>query len=259
MKRRRKTIIAGPPPGQPDAGSLVKIVEYTPPMPRDNQQTRTARHRATSAAQRVLNHRTAQGKLETKLACNFSSRDYFITFNYTPGQEPATRKEANRHKRQYLRRLRTARSRRGQPLRWIMALENKHGEGRYHFHAVINSTGGDADAEEIISLWEYGKVHIARLFDAGHDSGADFNTWLQVAVYMTKERPEDGPDITPNGAQIYGCSRNLAKPIVITEWIDSGERVTIPPGAVAVEHEARQNDFSSYEYYRYMTEPLKGA
>lgn len=248
MKRRRKTIIAGP---------LVKIVEYTPPMPHDNQQTRAARHRATSAAQRVLNHKTAQGKLESKLACNFSSRDYFVTFTYRPEEEPATRKEANKQRAQYIRRLRTARSRRGQPLRWIMATENKHGAGRYHFHAVINSTGGAADIEEIISLWERGSVNISRLFDTAHDSGRDFNTWLQVAVYMTKERPEDGPDTTPNGAQIYGCSRNLKKPLVITEWIDSGERVTIPPGAVGVEHEARQNDFSSYEYTRYMTAPLK--
>ena len=250
MKRRRKTIIAG---------SLVKIVEYTPPLPRDDQQARRERHKTTTEARKALNYRTAQGRLEAKLATNFSSRDYFITFTYRPGAEPATRKKAAQDKKQFIRRLRDARSRRGQPLRWIMALENKHGAGRYHFHAVINATGGEVDREEIISLWEHGEAHIEKLFNPAHDSGEDFNTWLQVARYMTKERPEGGPDTTPNGAQLYGCSRNLKKPIVITEWIEAGERVQIPAGAVGVERTESETEFSTFNYYKYMTAPLKPA
>ena len=159
----------------------------------------------------------------------------------------------------YIRQLREARKRRGQTLKWIVALENKHGDGRYHFHAVINSTGGEEDIEEIISLWGRGTVHIARLFDEAHDNGEDFNTWLQVARYMTKERPEDGPDTTPNGAQLYSCSRNLRRPIVITEWVESRERVQIPRGAVGVEHSEIETEFSAFSYYRYMKEPLKPA
>lgn len=256
MKRKRKTVIAGP---------LVKIVEYTPPLPRDDQQARSAKHRATTEARKALNHRTAQGKLEAKLATNFSSRDYFITFTYRPGEEPATRKEAAKHKARYMRSLRDARSRRGQPLRWIMALENKHGAGRYHFHAVINAVGGftgpgaQIDREEIISLWTHGEAHIEQLFNPVHDSGEDFNTWLQVARYMTKERPEGGPDTTPNGAQLYSCSRNLKKPIVITEWIEAGERVAIPAGAVAIERTESETEFSTFNYYKYMTAPIKPA
>ena len=250
MKRRRKTIIAG---------TLVKIVEYTPPMPRDAQQIRSARHRTTTAAQKALNHRTAQGKLESKLATNFSSRDYFITLTYRPGAEPANRREAADHRARFIRKLRSARSRRGQPLRWILALENKHGDGRYHFHAVINATSGGIDREEIISLWEYGEAHIEQLFNAAHNVGEDFNTWLQLAKYMTKERPDDGPDTTPNGAQLFSCSRNLKKPIILTEWIDEHDQVKIPPGAVAVERTETSTEFSTFNYYRYMTSPLKPA
>ena len=250
MKRRRKTVIAG---------NLVKIVEYIPPMPRDNQQTRSARQHTTTEARKALNHRTAQGRLEEKLATNFSTRDYFITYTYRPGAEPASRKEAKRHRAHYIRLLREARSRRGQPLRWIMAIENKHGEGRYHFHAVINAAGGKEDREELLSLWEYGEAHIERLFNPAHDSGTDFNTWLQVARYMTKERPEDGPDVTPNGAQLYSCSRNLKKPIVISEWIEAGENVQIPAAAAGVECIRKSNEFSTFNYYKYMTEPLTGA
>lgn len=250
MKRRRKTVIAG---------NLVKIVEYTPPMPRDNQQTRSARHKVSTEAQKALNHRTAQGKLEAKLAANFSNRDYFITFTYRPGEEPKTRKEATLHKEQFIRRLRNTRSRRAEPLRWIMALENKHGDGRYHFHAVINSVDGDLDREEIISLWDHGESHIEQLFNPAHDDGAEFNTWIQLARYMTKERPELGKDETPNGAQLYSCSRNLCQPIVITEWIDADNRVEIPAGAIAIEHTESETEFSTFNYYKYMTAPLKPA
>ena len=250
MKRRRKTVIAGP---------LVKIVEYTPQMPRDKGLTRSARRKATDEAHKALNHRTAQGRLEEKLAMNFSSRDYFATFTYRPGEEPATRKEAKAQQAQYIRRLRDARKRRRQPLQWVFAIENKHGEARYHSHAIINSTGSEADKEEIISLWEHGNVHIERLFNEAHDNGEDFNTWLQVARYMTKERPEDGPDTTPNGAQLYSCSRNLQRPIVITEWISSREYIEIPPGAVGIERSETETEFSTFKYCRYMKEPLKPA
>lgn len=248
MKKRRKTIIAGP---------LIKIVEYTPPMPHDNHMTRSARKKTTSAAQQALNHRTAQGRLEEKLATNFSSRDYFVTLTYRPDEEPATRRKANQDKAKFIRKMREVRNRRGQPFLWIMALENKHGDGRYHFHAVINAAGGEIDREEIVSLWSHGGVHIEQLFNSPHDAGEDFNTWIQLARYMTKERPEDGPDTTPNGAQLYSCSRNLKRPIVITEWISSDDLVEIPPEAVGVEKTEATNEFSTFRYYKFLTRPIK--
>lgn len=248
MKRKRKTVIAG---------ALVKVVEYTPQLPRDTGSIRSARRKATAAAQKALNHKTAQGRLEEKLAANFSNRDYFAVLTYRPGEEPATRKEAKKQRAEFIRKLRTVRRRRGQTLRWIIAIENKHGDSRYHCHAVISSTGRNSDKEEIASLWEHGNVFIKRLFDEDHDCGEDFNSWLQIARYMTKERPEDGPDTTPNGAQLYSCSRNLRGPKIITEWIDSNDRVTIPRGAVCIERNEAETEFSTFIYYRYMTAPLE--
>ena len=249
MKLRRKTIIAG---------SLVKIVEYTPTFPHDNSRSRSIKQRTTRAAQKALNFRTAQGRLESKLAANFSSNDYFVTFTFREDAVPHSRKEANRCKDKYIRRLRKAYGRRGSPLRWIFAVENQHGEGRYHFHAVINSTGSREDAEEIISLWDYGEVHLERLFNRDHDSGDEFNTWLQVAVYMTKERPEYGKDTTPVGAQIYSCSRNLIPPVIMpTVWVDEAGPLEIPEGAIIIESETKSNEFGHFSYVKYMTRPLR--
>lgn len=243
MKKRRKTIYAG---------NLVKVVEYTPPMPRDTPQQRAAKHKATTEAQKRLNYRTAQGKLEVKLAANFTARDYFCTFTYAPGREPRSRKEANQHKAQYVRKVRAQRRKRGQVIKWVFSVENKHGEGRYHLHAVISSADPSLDFDELRSLWPYGHVEIARLFDSEHM----FNTWLDVARYMTKERPEDGKDCTPVGAQIYSCSRNFTPPRIETEWIDEGAPLDVPPGAFIIERAEVVNEYSRYRYLKYMTEPL---
>ena len=243
MKKRRKTIYAG---------SLVKVVEYLPPMPRDTPQRRAAKHKATTAAQQLLNYRTAQGKLELKLAANFTAKDYFCTFTYAPGQEPRSRSEANRHKAQFVRRLRYQRAKRGQVLKWFFSVENKHGEGRFHLHAVINASCWPLDIEEIKSLWPFGYVDMSRLFDSEHR----FASWLDVARYMTKERPEDGKDETPVGAQIYSCSRNLTPPRIVTEWVDDSSQPTIPVGAIVLESAEAVNEYSRYRYIKYLTAPL---
>lgn len=243
MKKRRKTIIAG---------SLVKVIEYTPPVGKISPQKRGARCKATTAAQRKLNHKTAQGRLENKLAANFSASDYFCTFTYAPGEEPQTRKEVNIHKQKYIRDLRTMRKKRGQDLKWVFSIENKTGAGRYHLHAVINAADLKRDIEEIKSLWPHGHVEVTRLFDDCHK----YNSWLDVARYMTKERPEYGHDDTPNGAQVYSCSRNLEPPIIITEWVEERERIEIPITAIVIEREDAENEYSRYSYCKYMTRPL---
>ena len=248
MKHRRKTVIAG---------NLVKIIESSIQLPHDTQQARHDKKEANREAKKAANVRTAQGRLEELLACNFSSRDYFVTLTYRKGAEPNNRRETKKHKAQYIRRLRETRSRRGQPLRWIVSIENKHGTGRYHLHAVINAVGFKEDREELESLWPYGNVHIETLFNAGHDQGEAMNSWLDIARYMTKERPEDGKDITPNGWQIYSCSRGLIKPRVTSEFVEAGTPIEIPAGAIIYRNkEDLINQYGYFRYTKYLTAPI---
>ena len=86
----------------------------------------------------------------------------------------------------------------------------------------------------------------------------------RISLYPLERQSRDcgcisGPDTTPNGAQLYSCSRNLNRPIVITEWIEAGERVTIPAGAVGVERRESDTEFGIFNYYKYMTAPIKSA
>lgn len=248
MKRRRKTTIAG---------DLVEVIDLSIHLPQDNPQARRDKKEADREAKKAANRRTSQGRLEKLLACNFSTRDYFVTLTYRNGEEPKDRREAKEHKAQFIRRLRTARRRRGQPLWWIVSIENRHSKGRYHQHAVINAIGFREDREEIESLWEYGNVHIETLFNAGHDDGETMNSWLDIARYMTKERPEDGKDTTPNGWQIYSCSRGLNKPIVLNEYVEAGSPVEIPPGAIMFRNkEDVINQYGYFRYTKYLTAPI---
>ena len=65
MAKRKKVI---------GADRLVKTVVYTVPQPRDSEHVRAEKSKITSAAQRALNFRTAQGRLEMLLAANFGAQ-----------------------------------------------------------------------------------------------------------------------------------------------------------------------------------------
>ncbi len=247
MKRRRKTIIAG---------NLEKVIESSIQLPRDTPQARRDKRKTSREAKKAANHRTAQEHLEELLACNFSSRDYFVTLTYSKGEEPKNRREAKNHKAQYIRRIRDARRRRGQPLCWIWSIECKHGKGRYHHHAAINAVGFREDIEELESLWPFGNVHIETLFNAGHDQGETVNSWIDLSRYMTKERPEEGKDTTPNGWQVYSCSRGMKKPIVKAEYVEAGTPVTIPPDAIILLNEGLENQYGYFHYTKFLTAPI---
>ena len=97
---------------------------------------------------------------------------------------------------------------------------------------IINATEFNKDLEDIKSLWEpCGHVDVRILFDKKHRD----STWFSVARYLTKERPEDGQDITPVGARAYTCSKNLVHPKPSYRIIDDSERAKLPKGAELID------------------------
>lgn len=214
------------------AGNLVSIVEYSRPLPTDNTRQRAEKHRATVEAQRRLNNKSLKGKVAFLLAANFRpGTDYFITLTYADGNDPHDRSTAKKNEQSFIRKLRKQRQRRGCTTRYISTIESRHGEGRYHHHMIINSTNTKNDVEDIISLWALGYVDIRILFDKTHRK----SNWVSVARYITKERPEDGPDLTPVGARVFSCSRNLYRPKPEYRIIDTRDRAEIPEAAEIID------------------------
>lgn len=230
MAKRKKTIIAG---------RIRKVVIYTTPEPLDTPRQRAEKSRMTSAAQKAANDKTARGRLEMKLACNFTGRDLFLTLTYRESSKPGSRAEAVQNVRAFIAVLRKSRRLRGKALRYIYVTEEKHGDGRLHHHLVISSTGHDI--EEVRSLWQHGDIA-----DIEYIGSREYDVW---AGYMTKE----GIEGRPVGAQLWTASKGLAKPIIQTEYVPNDTSITTPAGCHVLEREERVTEFGSYCYIKYKT------
>ncbi len=232
MAKKKKTIIAGP---------IVKTVVYTAPEPRDDPHVRAVKSKATTAAQKAMNDKTARGRLEMLLAANFGSHDLFVTLTYRDKDLPSSRKEAVKRVRQFFKYLREYRKARALLTKYIYVTEELHGEKRLHHHLVLNATG--QDVEIIRSLWPHGDVVYAGCIEGG--------SFAALAAYLTKE----GVQERPVGAQMWTASRNMRKPVIETSYIENDETLTVPPGCHVLEREERATEFGAYCFIKYYVPP----
>ena len=150
------------------AGLLhVEIIGTIPE--REPGRRRAGRCRPTCAAQQFYNNKCSWHELELKLATNFGGRDWVLTLTYDDGHLPPDKRSADKFLQKFFRKLRTARRRRKEELRYIYATEGWHGktedawfggggrleDRRLHHHVVLNGTG-PGELEEIRSLWDGG-------------------------------------------------------------------------------------------------------
>lgn len=62
-------------------------------------QARAEKSRATTAARKWINDKTARGKMEMLLWANFTERDLYVTLTYDDAHLPKNRKEAQENVR----------------------------------------------------------------------------------------------------------------------------------------------------------------
>ncbi len=189
MAKFKKIIVAGP---------LVLETVYPAPNPRDSVGVRSGKKALSSEAQQRMNLKYAYQKLELEIAANFGVGDLYATFTYDDKHLPASRKEANSRVSLFMRRLRAARKAAGQELRYIYVTEHKHGDGRWHHHILINSTGEDFAL--IRELWGQGGIEFVRI---RVDRDKNYET---LARYLCKEQRDKV------GLRLWSGSRNLRKP-----------------------------------------------
>ena len=223
------------------AGNLVKIVLYTAPEPRDGPVVRAQKSKATSAAQKIMNDKTARGKLEMLLAANFRSRDLFLTLTYRDGDLPEKLEGAKKAVRKFIDKLRQHYKARGLALKYIYTTEGKHGDHRLHQHLVINAT--ERDVETLRSLWPHGDI-----VDLEYIGPRGYRT---VAEYITKEGMED----RPVGAQMWTGSKNIRKPIVRSYYVPSDTTLEVPLNCHILEKEEKRTEFGNYCYIKYYKTP----
>lgn len=243
MPKQLKRIVAGP---------LRAEVLYSVPDRRQMDAQRAARCRASTEAQRLLNLKHSRLRLEFLLAANFTGRDLFVTLSFSDDSLPATRESCRRFVKAFFKDLRAQRRKRNLPaLRYVYAIENKHGDGRFHIHIVLDGTG-PRDLEDIASLWTAGGADIQRLGSHFWDSNSGTVSYEKVSRYMCKERVEAGPV----GAQGWTPSKNLVRPAVSSQRVPDGANLDDPSSeAVLLERREEVNAFGEFHFLKYVFQP----
>lgn len=234
--RRMKTITAG---------QLRRVVIYNPPTRWDTQQAKRDRTRHSSEARKRMNDKTAKGKLKLEIAANFDPQDYLVTLTYRDEDLPSRRKKAYADVRKYIAALRAVRNARGDDLKYIYVIEHKHGEGRFHFHIIMNRSRG-ADFEEIRSLWTHGEsieIQVLSKWASPGDPG-----YTALSEYLAKEGVVD----RPLGSRMWTGSKGLKKPKIETSWVSDTTRIEPPKGSRVIEREEKTTEFGEYSYCEYI-------
>ena len=224
-----------------DGGRLQLFVLYDRASRYDSPKVRAAKSKASSEAQKRINQKNALRIVEMRLGKNFptagSGRVYTLT--YDDAHLPRTRKEAELRLKYFRQRLTAWRVMTGQDMVMIWCTEHKHGDGRWHHHAVINSTGEDYEA--IRQLWIYGSdVDIKPL---RVDKEKDYAT---LARYMCKE---EGDRL---GQRRWSYTRNASKPEVETFRVEDDTTVQLPKGARELQIFGDRNAYGSCRVIKYL-------
>lgn len=221
------------------AGPLVIEAVYPRATSRDSAKARSAKRKMSSEAQQRMNAIYSWQKLELLLAANFLPGDLVVCFTYDDAHLPSKRQQAEDRLKYFRKQLTAARRKAGQDLVMFWSTEHKHGDGRWHHHCVINSTG--EDYELIRSLWIYGidvEIKPLRL-----DAEKNYAT---LARYMCKEERDK------LGQRSWSYTRNARKPEVETFRVEDDTTVQVPKGAVELRSSSERTEYGSYRVIKYL-------
>lgn len=234
------------------AGCITEISGCRIVQKGDSAPARAAKKECSTLGRKLTNHRTMQRTLYFLMAANFKLTDLFLTLTFDDTHLPRTRKEVMKAFEKFVKLLRQHRTLQGQELLYIYSIENKHGDGRYHIHMTVNSTGKDMEA--LCSLWEGGSVdweYIGWSKERGKLRPRGPKGYKILSRYMTKE-------IQPVGARNYSRSKNLVRPAVTVRFMSEEEVKTrrlaeTPAGCEQLEYTEFRNVFGRFWYVSYYT------
>ena len=221
------------------AGMLVQEVVYSRPAGREAVSVRQEKRKASTEAQARMNAKYSWQKLEMMLAANFLPRDLIVTLTFDEEHLPDTRKQVNARLRKFRAELSEIRRRKRKDLRMIWTIEHRSGEGRWHVHAVINSTGDDF--AQLLSCWPYGKdVEIRRL------ELSKKKNYESLARYFCKEARERA------GLRSWSYTRSCRHPEVEVFPVSDDTDVTVPKNATVLTEATMRTEFGMFHYIKYL-------
>lgn len=229
MAKWKKIVVAGP---------LIMEAVYPRVNSKDSPKVRAAKKKLSSEAQQKMNLKYSYQKLEFLLAANFAPGDLVCTLTYKDSKLPKTRKEAEARLKYFRSKLSSARKKRGQDLRMAWNTEHRHGEGRWHHHCVINSTG--TDLAELQKLWPHGHVELTPL-KLDHD-----HSYEGLARYIAKEERDKV------GQRSWSYTRSCKQPEVEVFIVPDDTPLQPPKGSIIIEQANEATAYGSFKYVKYL-------
>lgn len=221
------------------AGQLVRMSCYTMQLPQDSGKARAEKAKLSSAARSKMNAITSWNKCRLVMAANFSVGDLFVSLTYDDNSLPTERAAALKLFRHWIDLLRVEYRRLGRQLRYIYTTENKHGEGRYHHHIILNRI--DNAKELLQSLWPHGHIDIEYISDPDYKP---------LAQYFSKEGNDKGRKV---GQQTWTPSRGLQKPKTETMYVPDNFTLSLPAGCTMIDNPSGRNAYGEFSYMEYLT------
>lgn len=201
----------------------------------DTEKQRAKKRKATSDWRARINKLNSKEKVEQLIYCNFDWGDKYITLTYRDECLPWNRKAVMDDFKYFRTKMLTRRQARGEYIHYIYVVEHKHGEARWHIHALISGSG-DIDLQDVVECWPFGGVNIEYF---------SLSRAEELAEYFTKERPDYV------GQHMWMTSRGLRRPTVTTETVSDSTRLTLPYGAIGKGNDTSNNEFGFFEYLKY--------
>lgn len=196
----------------------------------------------TGAAQLERNCREAVLRLARTLNCNFKAGDLFLTLKYSDERLPASREEAEKMVRNFMRRLSRAYLKAtGKKLRWVLVTADRSSKTgqpvRLHHHIVMDAV----DWALVAAHWPKDQFS-ARMLDGSGD-------YTAVARYMVKNAGYE------RGKKTWSTSVGLNKPVFTApEPVRETGSFRVPKEAKVVKREVTEDAESGFSaaYIRYV-------
>lgn len=197
----------------------------------DKRQLRRGGHSAVSRSQ--------VDRLELRLALyGYEGSHYTLTYDFD--HLPRDYDGVRRYFRAYLARM--LRWRHGERFDWIICIEGRHGDHRYHIHMILRDS--QFSPAEVRHLWRGGEVDDEPVL---RKEGG----YRRLAEYFNKERPDGF--VIPIGKHPWSCSMSLSRSLEPPEiWLDTSGVIEIPDDVLWARRGQAVNDFGAYYYGSYI-------
>lgn len=187
------------------AGNIYELKEFEMPVILGKKHRRKGRANSafTSAETKIENQKKKASRARRNVRMTANSNpdlDKFLTLTYKDNVTDIDR--ARKDFDRFLKRLKHYLCK---DLKYIVVIEFQK-RGAIHFHLLCNLPFVNVD--ELAQIWGFGFVRINRIDNVDN-----------VGAYITKYMTKENIDERLAGKKCYSMSRNLKKPVVVTDYI----------------------------------------